>query len=86
MTPASTSGTLCLWRKILFSKSEFSGDPFLLHKNAAPVVSMRTFTLGKVTFIHFHVKEPPSLASPLHWDPPEALPATLPILSAPLAL
>lgn len=42
-------------------------------------------SLGKVTFIHFHRKEPWSSASPLRWDLPPALLAALSIPSAPLA-
>lgn len=59
--------------------------PSCYGKDKPPVVPVRTLTLGIVTFINFHQKEPWSSASPLHWDPPAALPVTLPILSAPLA-
>lgn len=54
-------------------------------KNTPPAVPVRTHTPGKVTFIHFHKKEPWSSALPLHWDLPPALLATLSIRSSPLA-
>lgn len=62
---------LCLYRKMVFSKTATSLEISSCYsKNTPPVVPVQTLTLGKVTFINFHEKEPWSSASPPHWDPP----------------
>lgn len=71
---------LCPYRKILFSKTTESLEtPLHYIMNTPPAVPLRTHTMGKITFIHFHKKEPWISASFLLQDPPPALPAALSI-------